>query len=96
MLYWAEHYAWIVYFRGFMADLSRHNTLHLCRSCMGDFDTEDVLKTHKFDCRGVDTTGQALLLTDLNRKFKFENEPYAYPTFYHFSILCHHFTSFII
>ena len=79
LLYWDEHYAWIKNFRRFMADLSSHNTLHWCRSCMGHFDTEDVLKIHKLYCRGVDTSGQVLLLPDENRKGKFENEPYASP-----------------
>ena len=81
LLYWDEHYAWIKNFRRFMADLSSHNTLHWCRRCMGHFDTEDVLKTDKLYCRGVDTSGQVLLLPDKNRKVKFENEPYATPSF---------------
>ena len=41
-----------------MADLSKHYTLHWCPSCMGHFDTEDVLKTHKLYSRGVDTTAK--------------------------------------
>ena len=62
-----------------MADLSRNHTLHWCRSCLGHFDTEEVLNTHKRYCRGVDTSGQVLLLPDENRKLKFENEPYVSP-----------------
>ena len=50
---------------------------------MGHFDTEDVLKIHKLYCRGVDTSGQVLLLPDANRKVKFENEPYASPPLTH-------------
>ena len=83
LLYWDEHYAWIKNFRRFMADLSRYQTIHWCRNCLGHFDTEDVLKTHKLYCRGVDTSGQ-VLLPDENRKVKFENEPYASPSFQKF------------
>ena len=81
LLYWHEHYAWIRNFRRFVADLSTHHTLHWCRSCLGHFTTEEVLNTRKLYCRGVDTTGQVLLLPDENRKVKFENEPYASQTF---------------
>ena len=87
LLYWDEHYAWIKNFRRFMADLSRNNTLHWCRRSIGHFYTEDVLKTHKLYCRGVETTGQMLILPDKNRKIKFENEQNAFPTFSHFSKL---------
>ena len=62
LLYWDEHFAWIKNFRRFVADLSCHYTLHLCRSCLGHFSTEEVLNTHKRYCRGVDTSGQVLLL----------------------------------
>ncbi|KAF0138717.1 MAG: hypothetical protein FD143_3617, partial [Ignavibacteria bacterium] len=79
LLYWDEHYAWIKNFGRFLAELSRNHKLHWCGSCLGHFDTEGVLKTHKLYCRGVDTSGQVLLLPDENRKVKFENEPYASP-----------------
>ena len=77
-----------------MADLSRKNSLHWCRSCLGHFDMEEVLKTHKLYCRGVDTSGQVLVLPDENRKVKFENEPYACPPFQLF--LSHHKESTLI
>ena len=51
--------------------------MHWCRSWLGHFDTEDVLKTYKMYCRGVDTSGQVPLLPDENPKVKMENEPYA-------------------
>ena len=79
LLYWDEHYAWIKNFRRFMADLSCHHTLHWRCSCLRHFGGEEVLKAHKLYCRGVDTTGQVLLLPDENRNVKFENEPYANP-----------------
>ena len=84
LLYRDEHYAWMKNFRRFMADLSRNQTLHWCRSCLEHSDTEEVLKTHKLYCRGVDTSGKVILLPDENRKVKFENEPYAYPPFQKF------------
>ena len=62
-----------------MADLSRNNTLHWCGSSMGNFGTEDLLKTHKINCLAVETTGQVLRLPEVNRKLMFENEPYAFP-----------------
>ena len=55
---------------------------------MGHFDTEEVLKMHKLYCRGVDTTGEVLLLNEANRKEKFENVPYAIPQYIRFSL--HH------
>ena len=51
-LYWDQHYAWIKNVRPFMADLSRNHTLHWCRSCLGHFDTEVVLKTQTLVPRG--------------------------------------------
>ena len=90
LLYLDEHYAGIRNFRRFMAYLSRNNTLHWCRSLLGHFDTDDVLKTHKLYCRGVDTTGQVLLLPDADMKLNLENEPFAYTPFYHIFIIIPH------
>ena len=67
-----------------MAALSKNNTLHWYRRCMGHFVTEDVLKSHKLYCHGVDTTGQVLVLPDEFHKVMFENEPYAFTHLIHF------------
>ena len=84
LLYWEEDYAWIKDSLRFMADLSRNNTLHWCRRCIGHFDTEDVIKTHSLYCRGLDTTGEVLPLPDDFRKVKDENEPYEHTPLIHF------------
>ena len=68
LLYWDVNYAWIKNFRRFMADLSSHQTLHCCRSFLAHFGTEEVRKTQKLYCPGVDTTGQVLLLHEEARR----------------------------
>ena len=77
LIYWDLHNPWINHFWRFMADLSRNNILLWCRSCLGQFDTVEVLKRHNLYCRGVDTSDHVLLLRDENRKVRFANEPYA-------------------
>ena len=77
LLYWDEHYAWIKSFSSFMADLSKNNTLHWCRACLGHFDNERSFATHQLYCQGIDDCGQIFVLPNANRKVRFENQPYV-------------------
>ena len=77
LLFWVDHYAWIKYFSSFMADIVRNHTVLWCRACLGHFDNEKSLKTHKDYCEGLGNCRTITILPEAYQKLRFENQAYV-------------------
>ena len=77
LLFWDDHYAWIKSFSAFMADLVNKHTLVWCRACLGHFESEKVLKTHKDYCEGLENCRTITILPEAYQKVRFENQAYV-------------------
>lgn len=74
LLYWDEHYAWIKSFSRFMGDVNRHKgKLFWCKRCLGHFQREQALETHKLYCRRIDYSDQIFTMPEEGSKISFKH-----------------------
>ena len=76
LLFWDNHYAWIKSFSSFMADIVQKHTLFWCPACLGHFEGERALETHKLYCEGINDCGQIFVLPEANFTLGFREDEY--------------------
>ena len=76
LLFWNDHYAYIVSFQRFMSDITKsHKIKHFCRRCLCHFSREALLTTHAAMCSGI-TCQPVVTMPPAGSHLSFQNDRY--------------------